>query len=234
MTIKTIVCALLIAAFTPTITFAQAPTTKLHSRPVTRADIPDQSDADAKATLDKAAQRYRTRPMKVDFQITLTDTKTGKKQTDKGTLVVKGDKFVLSMADAQTYFNGKEEWIYVAKNNEVTVTYPTTKELQELNPSYVLNAYLGNSTVQWSRDNNKNSDNYTIDVFPDYKDRKAYYKAIVSVNRKTYDVRELNVLNRNGVHVRFSVLKSETKKFDDAYFTFYPKSYPGVTVNDMR
>ena len=31
-----------------------------------------------------------------------------------------------------------------------------------------------------------------------------------------------------------TVVKTESKKFDDTHFTFYPKSYPGVTINDMR
>lgn len=232
MKAKIIVLALV--SMLVSVTAAQAQGQKVHTRPITRADIPDQSDKEAKLTLDKASERYRTKPMKIDFQIVMEDTKTGKKETTNGNLVVKGDKFVLSLPDAQTYFNGKEEWIYVAKNNEVTVTYPTQKELQELNPSYILNSYLGNTTVQWSRDNKKSDSFYTIDIYPAYKDKKDYYKVVVKVNRQTYDVKSIQVMNRNGVHAHFTVVKTESKKFDDTHFTFYPKSYPGVTINDMR
>lgn len=106
--------------------------------------------------------------------------------------------------------------------------------MQELNPTYILNSYLGNSTVQFSRDNKKADAFYTIDVFPAYRDHKAYYKATIKVNRKNSDIISINVLNRNGVHANFSVLSAVQRKYDDAFFTFYPKSHPGVTINDMR
>ena len=38
------------------------------------------------------------------------------------------------MADVETFFNGKTQWVFVKENNEVTITEPTLKELREINP----------------------------------------------------------------------------------------------------
>ena len=59
-------------------------------------------------------------------------------------------------------------------------------------------------------------------------------KAIVKVNRNTMNVVSINVLSKNGVHTLFSVTGTAKSTYNEAAFTFYPKSHPGVIVNDLR
>lgn len=225
---------LLLAVMMATSVAGFAQTTRTHSRPVTKADIPNQSDAKAKSILDKASEKFRTTPMQVNFSILIHDTKTNKKESIKGNVMMKGVKFKLSANQVDTYYDGKYEYIYNMKNNEVTVTTPTKKDLQEINPAYLLSSYTANCTIQFSTDNKKSDKNYTIDVFPDRSERKDYYKAIVKIEKSTSAVKSVKILSKSGVHSTFYVLKAQKGAKGDAFFTFYPKSHPGVIVNDLR
>ncbi|MBO7337755.1 MAG: hypothetical protein J6U33_03835, partial [Paludibacteraceae bacterium] len=118
------ITAALAASMTFTSVYAQQQRT--HLKPVTKADIPSQTDAKAKALLDKAAEKYKS-DIKVDFKILVNDTKTGKKENITGEIMMKGVKFRLSVPGTQTYYDGKYEYIYVAKDNEVSITTPTKK-----------------------------------------------------------------------------------------------------------
>ncbi len=207
-----------------------------HGKVVTlkKSDIPSQTDPKAKSILDKAAAKYNNSPVQVFFQINVTDTKSGKKDSFKGDVVMNGKKFRITTPSAQTYYDGRNEYVYVAKNNEVSISMPTPKELQEVNPAYLMSSYTVHATVQFSLDNKTSDSYYTIDVFPDYSLRKDYYKSIVQIDRKTFHVKSIKVLNKNGVHTLFTALSTKRKSLNDAFFVFYPKAHPGVVVNDLR
>ncbi len=204
------------------------------STPVKHPVIPNQTDSKAKLILDKASDKIKQQAMKINFSLLIEDTKTSKKETIKGDVIMKGQKFRLAVPMSQTYYNGKDQYIYVPKNNEVSISTPTKKELQEVNPAYLLMSYASDATVQFSKDNAASNSFYTIDVFPDHKMRKEYFKAIVKIDKKTLNLKSIKVLNKNGVHSSFFVEKIERRAYEDAFFTFYSKSHPNVIVNDLR
>jgi hypothetical protein len=76
-----------------------------HGKVVTlkKSDIPSQTDPKAKSILDKAAAKYNNSPVQVFFQINVTDTKSGKKDSFKGDVVMNGKKFRITTPSAQTY-----------------------------------------------------------------------------------------------------------------------------------
>lgn len=199
-----------------------------------KPEIPSQTDPKAKAILDKAAAKYNSSPVQVFFQINVTDTKSGKKDSFKGDVVMNGKKFRITTPSAQTYYDGRNQYVYVAKNNEVSISIPTPKELQEVNPAFLMSSYTVHATVQFSLDNKSSDPYYTIDVFPDYSQRKEYYKSIVQIDRKTMQVKSIKVLSKNGIHTLFTAQKTQRKSLNDAFFVFYPKAHPGVVVNDLR
>ncbi len=60
---------------------------------------------------------------------------------ENGTIQLKGEKFVLKTSDIITWFDGKTQWSYVTKNDEVNVSNPTQEELQQINPYTFLYMY---------------------------------------------------------------------------------------------
>lgn len=194
-----------------------------------------QNDPKAKAILDKTAIKFKQNAVKFDFTLTLEDTKTDKKKLVKGNALVKGEKFKLIVPSVDTYFDGKTEYVYVHRNNEVSISTPTKAELQDINPAYLLSSYTHKSSVQFSLDNKPETGIYTIDVFPDHSLKKNYYKAIVRIDRKSMQVLSIRVLCQNGVHTLFQISNLQgNQKFSDSYFVFDFKANPKVSVNDLR
>lgn len=194
-----------------------------------------QSDPKAKVLLDKASAKFKKVPVKVNFSMTIEDTKTEKKEIVNGDVVFKNEKFKLMVPKVQTYFDGKTQYVYMPKNNEVSLSTPTKQELQDVNPAILLTSYSKNATVQFSLDNKPDSKYYIIDVFPDFKLKKAYYKSIIKLDKKTLDLISIKVLAQSGVHTLFQVNNFDTKsQYEDSFFVFDLKANPKVIVNDLR
>ena len=96
--------------------------------------IAQQQQSQAKSILDKTAEAFRKAGgVKADFTVkVITDGLI--EGVEHGTIQLKGEKFVLKTTDIVTWFDGKTQWSYVAKNDEVNVSNPTQEELQQINP----------------------------------------------------------------------------------------------------
>jgi outer membrane lipoprotein-sorting protein len=71
----------------------------------------------AKSVLDKAAAAVSNKSgVSADF------TMTGLNGTTHGTIVVKGKKFHATTPQASIWFNGKTQWTYLTRNDEVNVS----------------------------------------------------------------------------------------------------------------
>ncbi|MDR1679098.1 MAG: hypothetical protein LBR81_04900 [Prevotellaceae bacterium] len=194
-----------------------------------------QNDAKAKTILDKAAAQFKQGSATIDFLLTLEDTKTGKKESLKGSVAMKGRKFKTTLPIATTYYDGQTEYVYVNKTKEVNLSTPTEKEIQEVNPAFLLANYAKNSTIQFSLDSKPDLPYYIIDVYPDYRKKKNYYKTIVQVNKKTSAVISIKVLSQSGVHSILEIKKIDTSKnYPDSFFAFDIAGNPKVIVNDLR
>jgi len=194
-----------------------------------------QDDAKARAILDKTSEKYKQTTCKIEFNLTLEDTKSEKKDMIKGDVVIKDKKFKLTVPKVQTYFDGKTQYVYMPKNNEVSISTPSLQELQDSNPALILTSYTKHSTIRFSLDNKSNLPYHVIDVFPDYKSKKGYYKVIIKIDKKTNNLLSMHVLSQNGVHTLFEVTNFEKDlKYDDSFFVFDLKSNPKVIQNDLR
>lgn len=103
--------------------------------------IAQQQQSQAKVILDKTAEAFRKAGgVKADF--TVKAVANGLVEgAENGTIQLKGEKFVLKTSDIITWFDGKTQWSYVTKNDEVNVSNPTQEELQQINPYTFLYMY---------------------------------------------------------------------------------------------
>lgn len=194
-----------------------------------------QTDKKAKLILDNASAKFKKTPAKVNFTMLIEDTKSEKKEKIQGDVIFKADKFKLTVPKVVSYFDGKTQYVFTPKNNEVSVSTPTKQELEEVNPAMILSTYSKNASVQFSLDNKKELTYHIIDVFPDFKLKKSYYKSIIKINKKTLDLVSVKVLTQSGVHTLFQVNSIDTKgKYDDSFFVFDFKANPKVLLNDLR
>ena len=90
----------------------------------------------AKSVLDKAASHITVKDgVKANFKM------TGSMGNTSGTILIKGRKFQATTPVATVWFDGKTQWTYVKKNDEVNVSTPTEAQLQAINPYNFINLY---------------------------------------------------------------------------------------------
>ena len=142
-----------------------------------------------------------------------------------------GNKFIVTLPDAEIWYNGKDLYTYNKNAGETTVVVPTAEELAESNPlAYVTGAgknyNVAISTV-------KKTDRDVLELTPK---SKSGIKRITLTIRKTDAKPEKIVvepLHGNPITAEISSFKTGLN-FPPADFE-YPKSkYPKVEIVDLR
>lgn len=195
-----------------------------------------QQQSQAKVVLDKTAEAFRKAGgVKADFTVK-TVTNGLVEGVENGMIQLKGEKFVLKTSDIITWFDGKTQWSYVTRNDEVNVSNPTQEELQQINPytflymyqqgfSYKLGAtgtYRGKAVwevVLTARDKKRELEHITLFVTKD-----TYEPLYISLQQRGQQTRN-----------EITVTSYQTKRnYADQVFMFDKKRYPGAEVIDLR
>lgn len=177
----------------------------------------------ATQVLDKAAQKLTVKSgFKADFKAT---TPQG---TITGTIAVKGNKFMATTQHTKVWFDGKTQWTYMTRNDEVNVSNPKDSELQSFNPYNFINIYKKGykSTMR------KEGDKYVVHLTAESKSKKVQ-ELFVTVDSKTNTLTQVKMLQgKKWMHFDVSNLKQEN--LSDAYFHFNAKDFPTAEVIDLR
>lgn len=144
-----------------------------------------------------------------------------------GTISIKGNKFQASTPGSIVWYNGKTQWTYMKKSEEVNVSTPSAAQQASMNPYTFLTFYKkgynlelqsvsSGKQVYLKAQNQKNSI------------KEAYILLDASENIKQIRLRQ----NSGWITITLSGLKS--KPLADSYFTFNSKDYPKAEIIDLR
>ena len=198
--------------------------------------IAQQQQSQAKSILDKTAEAFRKAGgVKADFTVkVITDGLI--EGVEHGTIQLKGEKFVLKTTDIVTWFDGKTQWSYVAKNDEVNVSNPTQEELQQINPYTFLYMYqkgfsykLGTvKTFQgkavWEVVLTANDKKQELESITLYVTKERYEPLYILLQQRAHPTR--NAITVTGYQTG--------QKYADTLFTFDRKQYPSAEIIDLR
>ena len=181
-----------------------------------------QHDGKAKQVLDNVASTYaQCNGMKIEF-----------KGTQKGTLWLNGDRFVLDCGGVKSWFDGETQWSYVAGNEEVSVSSPTPEEIQVVNPYSLITMYQNGFNYRYEglklRDNKRGEE---ITLIP--QKRKDIRMISVCVDEKNIPF-YIGVDMNNGHYEEFILSRFDKTPLPDDFFRFNIKEYPNVEVIDLR
>lgn len=177
----------------------------------------------ATQVLDKAAQKLTVKTgVSANFKaITQQGTITG-------TIAVKGNKFMATTQHTKVWFNGKTQWTYLTRNDEVNISNPKDSELQSLNPYNFLNMYKQGYKSTMS----KSGTNYVVHLTADSKS-KSVQEMFVTVDSKSYNLTQVKML-QGKKWITFEVSNLKQESLSDAAFTFNSKDFPTAEVIDLR
>lgn len=195
----------------------------------------------SKAILDKASATlngYKT--ITSDFTYTGVNVQTKETITETGKIVIKNNKYHLTLKGSEVFFNGKDVYNYMPNENEVNITYPEPSKAEKgeffiSNPREIFKFQSKNFKSKFIKETTiKGATCYEVDLFPN--DLKTKYSRIkLHIDKKNNHIVAIKIFEKEGMQqtIEFSNFKTNVD-VPDSEFVFDSKKHPGITVNDMR
>ena len=201
--------------------------------------IAQQQQSQAKVILDKTAEAFRKAGgvkaggVRADF--TLKALNDGRLEgRENGVIQLKGEKFMLKTSETTTWFDGKTQWSYMVRNDEVNVSTPTQEELQQINPYTFLYMYQKGFSYKLG----------TVKTFQG----KAVWEVVLTANDKKQELESITLyvtknayepvcIQQRGQKTRNEITVTAYQTgldYADDVFTFDRKAYPTAEVIDLR
>lgn len=178
----------------------------------------------AKDVLDKCAAVVSNKDgVKASFRM-----ESARYGTSSGTIAIKGRKFCVTTDIASIWFDGKTQWTYLKKNDEVSVTTPTEVQLQTLNPYNFITMYKKG----FKHTMTTNASSYNVHLTADNSSKKIS-EMFITIDKKSFTPTEVKVLQGNK-WTTFKISNLQKSKLDDAMFRFSSKDFPSAEVIDLR
>jgi outer membrane lipoprotein-sorting protein len=194
-----------------------------------------QKKSEADLLIDKISKRYKKfKSIKADFTYSIESKAEKINEKQKGTIVIKGNKFRLDIAGQTIFCDNKTQWTYSKEINEVNIQHYKPKEgVMKLDDIFTMYnkgfvSKIGETIKEGGRDLT------IIELAPKDK-KKNYFKIKLFIEKNNQQIIKTIVYDKNGsVHTYSITNQIPNIKFEDNYFTFDAKKYPNVEINDMR
>jgi outer membrane lipoprotein-sorting protein len=194
-----------------------------------------QTDAKAKAILEATSKKVGSlKSLKANFALKLAGGNGKVRESRKGSFLMKGQKYHVSLPGQEIICDGRTVWTYMKDGNEVQVSNYNPSE-QTVSPTKLFTnfydkeytyRYVGARTVA-----GKPCD--IVEMVPLNKS-KQFSKIELAVD-KTSNIVGGNVWEKNGNQYQYEVSAyTPNAAVADAQFTFNAKAHPGVEVVDLR
>ena len=195
-----------------------------------------QQDQKAKDILDKVSatnKSYKT--IEAEFIFTRENIQDNTKNTSKGKVDIKGNKYWLDLMGTESFYDGKTLWSFIKDANEVNITEPDPNEEGTLNPAKLFTIYESGFKYKFVGDKFENAKAlYEIDLFP--KDlKKDYSRITLKIDKDKMQISSFKRSDKNGIRYTIELTKiTPNVVLNDTKFTFDKKTHPKTQINDMR
>lgn len=194
-----------------------------------------QQQTQAKAVLDKTAATFeKAAGVKAEFsvQVFSKDRLLGE---STGTILLKGEKFMLKTSSVITWFDGHTQWSYLTGNEEVNISIPTLDELQRMNPYALLYLYKKGFTYKMGTEKTFRGKQVYEVILTTTNKKQEMARIALCVTKDSYQPISIIVESRNKERSEITVTGYQTgMKYADSVFVFDKKQYPRAEVIDLR
>ncbi|TCZ74429.1 LolA family protein [Flaviaesturariibacter aridisoli] len=197
---------------------------------------PVSNDPAAKKILDAVSTKFRTfRAPSAAFTYKIENAQGKALSTKKGTVIMKGTKYHVTIPGMELFSDGKTSWSYDRSANEVTVK-DVDAVTGEITPQKLFTNFYDKDFL-YKLNGEKKEGGKTlqeIELTPTNKTR-PYHKVYLWVDKSNKVFYSAKILNKDGN--RFSYTVSSLKPdagVTDAEFVFNKTKFPGVEVVDLR
>lgn len=190
------------------------------------------SDPQAIAVIDNASNKINKATYSTTIKMSVKEPDNDKTTVQNMDLRLAGNKFYIKSNDMEIFFNGTTQWVYFSELNEVTITNPTAKELQEIAPMAIIKNYKNRYKVNFEQELNTPKQ-YAIALIPNDKNEDVF-RIRIFIWKSTNEISKIESAYRNGQRVVLDIGSYKTVSSGADTFSFNTKKYPNVSVNDLR
>jgi len=194
-----------------------------------------QQDKQAKALLDKVTAKVKSYDnITIDFKYSLNNTKENINQDSKGTVVMKGNQYVLNLMGITKIFDGKTNYTIVPEDEEITISKVDEKDDSAITPSKMLSFF--NTGYKFSMDIVQNVAGKKIQyvklVPTNAKDQRK--EILVGIDTKTNNIYNVLEIAKKGTKTTLTVNSFKTNQtLPKNQFTFVASKYPNYYINKL-
>lgn len=194
------------------------------------------SSAEATKILDKAYESYKkSSGIKLSFTMKSVASNGFIDDTQRGTALIKGNKFHISLPNMNVWFDGTTQWVWIGDANEVNISNPGKDEVAAISPLALISMYKDGYVLEAPQSKRINGkDAYRIGLNP--SESSADFKKIwVAISKKDDSIVQVAFTLKNGTKTTIDILKYQSRlHFSDADFLFNAAQYPDVDIVDLR
>ena len=145
-----------------------------------------------------------------------------------GSIAIKDKKFHATTSQAVVWFDGKTQWTYVKKNDEVNVSNPTESQIQAINPYHFI--YMYKQGYKYTME--KKNGSYVVHLTATDQ-KKPVREAYLTLSQKTYAPTQIRMKQQKG-WTTIGITAFKQAKLSDSLFRFNAKEFPTAEVIDLR
>jgi outer membrane lipoprotein carrier protein len=198
-----------------------------------------QQEKKAGRILDELSSKHKENgAIKAEFTSRMINEKDDVNMERKGSLKMKGDKFVLDMGEQKVYSNGETRWIYLKKDNEVQIkkAQKNGKEGQVVHPTDLFTIWEKGYKYEYAKRIKEDGRSYhVIKLYPKDPSGKPFHTIELKVDKEKGSIHEVRVFGKRGTDYVYTVDELqenvEVKKED---FEFQASEHPNVEKVDLR
>jgi outer membrane lipoprotein-sorting protein len=176
-------------------------------------------------------ESYKT--IKAGFTYKMENKQAGINESKDGTILIKGDKYRLTIAGQLVICNGKTVWTYLKESEEVQINNVDASD-ESITLSNLLDSYQEDYKSKFISEKAQGAKTVqTIELTP--LKGKTYSKIRIDIEKTKKQILSFVLYDKNGSSYSTLIREFVTDTpMNDAEFTFDVKKYPGVEVVDMR
>lgn len=152
----------------------------------------------------------------------------GDNMNTSGTIAIKGRKFHATTPQAVVWFDGKTQWTYIKKNDEVNVANPSDSELAAINPYSFMYMYKKGYSYTMV----KKGASYEVHLTATDKQRSIQEMYLVII-QKSYVPSQIRLKQKKG-WTTIDIRHFKATNLSDGLFRFNSKDFPSAEVIDLR
>ena len=187
-------------------------------------------DQTAKQILDQASSKIKSyKSIQATFTLQVQDAQGASQGIKKGSIIMKGNKYVLTITGQEIYCDGKTIWTYDKGANEVTITKVDLVS-GTLSPQKLLTNFYDKDFLYKMNGEQKLGTKTVAEIEMTPTDKtQNFHKIYLYVDKKTHLVSSGKMLDKNGNRYIYTINSlNGAVNLSDASSIFDKSKHPGV------